>query len=133
MRNPQDKLSVIAMGASFQDPAMSKQRELEWREKELVNFYKTRRSQLVKQHVIARAADDREAIADVDKAIERYNKSIPDEIRRMNLNGKDLAEARNRYRKSVRANETGRRPGSRFNSVQESVREGYEFEDERIK
>ena len=133
MRNPQDKLSVIAMGASFQDPAMSKQRELEWREKELVNFYKTRRSQLVKQHVIARAADDREAIADVDKAIERYNKSIPDEIRRMNLNGKDLAEARNRYRKSVQANETGRRPGSRFNSVQESVREGYEFEDERIK
>jgi len=96
IHDPRDRAELILKAMGFQPKDLTKGWELEIAQRELVGFYKVRKSSLLRDLNYARIVGDREGIADAVKAIKKYNKNVP--FPEMGISGKEARQSFRTFR-----------------------------------
>lgn len=100
--NPEHWMEIAAQAAGFTPTRLSVARERNWAGKEMARYYAGRRAIIMKQYDLAREANDREAEADVMKAVRHFNENAP---KGMQLSLKAMAQSHHKRRLNRRKTE----------------------------
>ena len=103
--DPQDLAEIVARGLGFRPTRVAKEQELLWSQRVHAQYYATRRGMLLKQFDHARVTRDREALADVKKAIRAYNASVP--VGGLKISSKDIKRSQQRREQNRKTLERG--------------------------
>lgn len=119
---------ILGRAAGFNPTAVSNEREIQWQQNDARTYWVTRRSRLFEDYWRATLNQDREAIADVRKAIQEFNKDIPEGVgSKVRITPSDLAKSRQVHMTKKRLSEQGKSPqGKRYNELFKGIRESFD-------
>ena len=100
-----DHVKIGLHAAGFMGDNLSRLKERDWARKQMLDFFSTRKGQILNQFAKANLSSDREGIADMNKAVTSYNESIP--FPSLSISGKDISNSTKRLNKSRVMGEMG--------------------------
>lgn len=126
--DPLDVAELVFHSMGFRSEELARLKERDWAAHQQIQFFNARKSQLLRQLATATLAKDREAIADANKAVISYNKTIPHPS--LSITGKARYSAVQRMAKNRKLNEQGIAIQRQYRPVQKSLLELFPIEDE---
>ncbi len=132
--NLSDPLDVTKIGlhaAGFQNTQLSHLKERDWAQKQMLDFFATRKSQILKQYATAILAKDREGKADMRKAVKNYNDSVPHSS--LKISGTDVGRNVSRTVKARKMGERGLPTSRKAIPAARSLNELYPIEEEGVR
>jgi len=120
--DPRDRMELIGQALGFTPTKLSKGWEAYMAEKEMVNYYKAASSELQRQFNWALLQEDREALADVRKAITEYNGNVP--YPEMRMRPEDIKSSARSYLRQQATAKAGI-DNPKYRRLQKSIEEAY--------
>jgi hypothetical protein len=127
--DPLHLAELVGRGMGFEATRMRIERDRRFAQNDLVQFWETRRGMLMAQYWQALRTKDKEGIADVRKAIRKYNASIPDPA--FMLTPQMLRSSMMERSKRQALSQRGLPRNLRHTRSYEELRELYPHQDER--
>ena len=132
--NLSDPLDVTKIGlhaAGFQNTQLSHLKERDWAQKQMLDFFSTRKSQILRQYATAILAKDREGKADMKKAVRNYNDSVPHSS--LKISGTDVGRNVARTVKARKMGERGLPVSRKAIPAARGLNELYPIEEEGVR
>ncbi len=119
----QQMAEIVAAGLGFAPTRLAKEREIDLAQKDMAQYYMTRRTTLMGQYFYARKANDREALADVRDRVKQFNSTAPKpELR---ISNSDLARSFKQRLRSQRLREKGVSDQRRLRGLYQEIEQDY--------
>jgi hypothetical protein len=120
-------MEVYGKALGFNPTIVSQNREIIFEQHDARMYWMTRRARLLQDHWRARLSQDREAIADTRKSINKFNEDIPEEQRaKLRITPKEIADSTRAHRRNLRLEEMGKSPSRRYNQLYEDIKESFD-------
>src|SRR3990167_4226859 len=116
---------IFGKALGFNPTVVSQNREIRFNQYDRKVYWQERRQILVNDLWKARDQKDREAEADVKKAITEFNTGIPAEYKALRLNGMDLSNSMRQRQRIKRADEQQSTTQRRYRPLYEDIGESY--------
>ena len=117
---------IFGKALGFNPSIVAQNREIMGEQHDVRMYWTTRKQRILDDNWRATYQKDREAIADVRKAMADYNESLPPEYRSsMRITGKDLFRSIQAHRASQRMLETQGTPNRKVRPMYQDVRKSY--------
>lgn len=106
--NPWHRGEIIGQALGLRPTRANLIKERSWRQREIGGYWQARRTKILEDAFDAVKADDsREAVADVRKAIKRFNSSLPRQARAMKIDGDAIISSFRSRQKAIDRIEAG--------------------------
>jgi hypothetical protein len=124
--DPMDVTTHLGQAIGLRPAEVAAEQEMRWAQKEASRYWKGRREAVVGQyyHIFKSGQQaDREALADVMKAITEFNQSVP--FPEMGISGKQLRQGLKQTLQRQRLSEGGQAPEKKYRRLYSEVAEGF--------
>lgn len=116
---------IFGKALGFNPTIVSQNREIMFAQYDRKIYWQTRRDILLDDYWRAHWQKDREAQADVRKAVTKFNESIPDEYRTLRVTGADIARSVQSRQRIKRFEERQSTPQRRYRPLYKDVKESF--------
>jgi hypothetical protein len=117
---------IVGKALGFNPLVVSQGRETAWNQYDQKMYWQGRRKHLTDDYYRAWVLKDREGMADVRKAVTRYNENVPGEYRSLRITSGDLSRSVQAHERQRRAEEAQTTPQRRYKPLYREIRESYE-------
>lgn len=121
---------IFLRALGFADAEVSLAQEIMWEQHDAALYWTARQRGLLTARWEAWQQNDREALADADRAIEEYNGDLPEDLKRLRITGATLRRSRKARAAHAKRETQGRPFEKRYRELYEGIEEGFEEEEE---